>query len=483
MKKITKLMLVVLAVALVACMFTACKQPDNPNPDQPSDDGKLTVCWYEGSKLLREDKVDKGAKLESWTPTSDAGEFDGWYAEASKTEAFDFTKGIEADTDIFAKFRSNEFAEDPNSYYLCGSGAGDMQQAAWDHGKAEAALTMKKSDAKDANVYTIQIKMYAGDMFQICYGGGWDGQQGIGFVKGVEYCDGVNFYDNNTYTAADKKVAQVKNDAGEVVFIGSDEYNSGYEKWNIKLAEGMDGVYEFTFTTYPNAKEYNQLTFKLVEKLDAMTSTHDMRFIGTHNEWGTTYEGDTWGLKASDDKSTWTGILVVTPEMYADWTEGDAGNPHGVKCAAVKLYNTVNGGYFSPDGNNIFLTEGTYAFKYTVEGDKVEYAKCEYYVVGTILDADGNPVNFAVKEGATPKLTVDGTTASVKINVKNVSTNSAFNWLSDGKICAVKVVLGSELGIDKWYGDKANGDDNFYFTAEGEYTVTFDIASETVTIQ
>jgi hypothetical protein len=29
--------------------------------------------------------------------------------------------------------------------------------------------------------------MYAGDMFQICFGGNWDGQVGIGFIEGAEY--------------------------------------------------------------------------------------------------------------------------------------------------------------------------------------------------------------------------------------------------------------------------------------------------------
>ena len=152
----------------------------------------------------------------------------------------------------------------------------DMGKANWDHVNAEANLTMTKEDVAGANVYSITLTMYAGDMFQICFGGNWDGQVGIGLFEGAEYCDGVNFYDNMTYTAADKKVAQVKNADGEVVFIGSDEYNKGYEVWNAKLAEGMDGKYKITYTTYPNAGAYNKITFEQEIEINGITYSHVM---------------------------------------------------------------------------------------------------------------------------------------------------------------------------------------------------------------
>ncbi len=490
MKKIISMLVLVLALTLCVSMFTACSlinlgqgEETSENGSTVNDENTVKVYWYEGTKELRVDTVEKGSKIESWTPTSESGEFDGWYAEASKETPFDFTQAITEDTDIFAKFKSNEFAVDANEYYLIGAGAGDMGKANWDHANAAANLMMTKQDNDKANIYTITINMYAGDMFQICYGGAWDGQQGIGFVQGVEYCDGTNFYDKKEYTAADKKCAQVKDADGNVVFVGSDEYNKGYETWNIMLAEGMDGKYEFTFTTNPAAKEYNLLTWKLVEKLDKIENTHDMHFIGTMNEWGTSYEDGQLALSPSTDKATWTGFITITEDMYADWTESDESNPLGVKCAALKLYNTVDGGYHSPDGNNVFLTAGTYAFKYTVEGNKVEYAKCEYYVVGTFVDAEGKAVNFAIKEGVTPKLE----NGSAKVNATDVTGLGDFSWIKDqGKpgVMAVKVVFGCELGIKDWYSDDANDGDNFYLAA-GEHTITLtfgDDGKATVTV-
>ena len=471
MKKFLSAIALIMVLALSFVCLAACT-PDNPN--EPDDANKVTVSWYQGSKLLKEEKIDKGSKVTSWTPEAENKTFTGWYAEASLTQAFDFDKAIEADTDIFAAFKSDEFVEDTNSYYLIGTGSGDMLKANWDHANAEANLTMTKEDVAGANVYSITLTMYAGDIFQICFGGNWDGQVGIGLIEGAEYCDGVNFYDNMTYTAADKKVAQVKNADGEVVFIGSDEYNKGYEVWNAKLAEGMDGKYKITYTTYPNAGAYNKITFELIEKIEPMTVTHSMHFVGEFNSWNASDENAGFHMKESDDKATWSGFVTVTAEdLAADGT------------VEFKVVNQIGQSWYSPDGNNIVLNEaGVYAVKYTVDGNKVEIAKCDYYLVGTFVDGEGKAVNFAVKNGVTPSLTVEGNVATGTVVATDVTAMGDFTWIADqGKpgVFAIKVVYGSELGVANWYGDEANGGDNWYVQA-GTYNVSFDIEAKTLTI-
>ena len=471
MKKFLSVIALIMVLALSLVCFAACS-PNNS--DENDDANKVTVSWYQGSKLLREDKVEKGSKVTSWTPEAEDKTFTGWYAEASLTQAFDFDKAIEADTDIFAAFKSDEYVEDTNSYYLIGTGSGDMLKANWDHANAEANLTMTKEDVAGANVYSITLTMYAGDMFQICFGGNWDGQVGIGLIEGAEYCDGVNFYDNVTYTAADKKVAQVKNADGEVVFIGSDEYNKSYEVWNAKLAEGMDGKYKITYTTYPNAGAYNKITFELIEKIEPMTVTHSMHFVGEFNSWNASDENADFHMKEADDKATWSGFVTVTAEdLAADGT------------VEFKVVNQIGQSWYSPDGNNIVLNEaGVYAVKYTVDGNKVEIAKCDYYLVGTFVDGEGKAVNFAVKNGVTPSLTVADGVATGTLVATDVTANNNYTWIADqGKpgVFAIKVVYGSELGVANWYGDEANGGDNWYVAA-GTYTVSFDIEAKTVTI-
>ena len=473
MKKMKKFLSVFAVIAMLLCgMFalTACEEPTGDT---------VTVGWYQGSKLLKEEQVEKGTKLESWTPEAEGKTFTGWFAEASLTTPFDFEKAVEEDTDIFAAFKSDEFVVDENEYYLIGTGAADMGASAWDHANSAANLAMQRQEVEGANVYKIQIKMYAGDAFQVCYGGAWDGQQGIGIIPGAEYCDGVNKYDGAEYTAADKKVAHVLDAEGNAVFMGYDEYNKGYEVWNIFLAEGQDGIYEFTLTTYPNAKAYNTLEWKLVEKVEALTSTHTMHLIGAFNNWAEADEA--WLLKESDDKATWIGYLTVTPEMFVDYGQEDKNT------TALKVFNAVNGSYY-PGGDNIFVGEGTWAVQYIVATDEVKVEKLEYYVVGTLLDAEGKAVNYAVKEGASPKLAKqeDGSYA-VDFTAYDVTSLGDYSWMVDqGKtdpngvaaICSIKVVFGSSLGIKDWYS--AEGGDNWYLSA-GTYSVVLSEGAVTVT--
>lgn len=476
MKKVLSIIALIAVLVLSVACFASCQNDGGENEGGD----KVTVSWYQGSKLLKEEEIDKGSKVTSWEPTAEGKTFDGWYSEASCTIAFDFDKAINEDVDIFAKFKSDEYVEDTNNYYLIGTGAGDMKASAWSH-TAPDALKLVKKDVAGANVYEVTIKMYAGDRFQICYGS-WDGQQGIGIFEGAAYADGINPNKpaEGQVTAADEKYAEVKNADGEVVFIGGDENNNSFKNWNAILNEGHDGIYKFTLTTYPNAGDYNKVTFELVEAIEPMTETHNMHFIGTFNEWATEYEEGELALAPSEDKATWSGFITITEDDYADWALDEDGN----MCAALKLYNVVDGKYYGDGEENILLSAGTYAVKYTVEGNKVEIAKCDYYLVGTFVDAEGAAVNFAVKADVTPSLTVNEGVATGTLVATDVTAMSDYSWIADQAkpgVFAFKVVYGSELGVANWYGDETNGGDNWYVAA-GTYTVSFDIEAKTVTI-
>ena len=490
MKKFLSVIALVMVLTLSVACFASCDMINSllgggQQGGNDDDANKVTVSWYQGSKLLKEEKVEKGAKLEAWTPDAIEGKtFDGWFAEASCSVPFDFEAAINEDVDIFAKYKSDEYVEDTNEYYLIGTGAGDMMASGWSH-TAPDALKLVRKDVEGANVYEVTIKMYAGDRFQICYGS-WDGQQGIGIFAGAEYADGINPNKpaEGQVTADAKKYAEVKNADGEVVFIGGDENNNSFKNWNAILNEGHDGVYKFTLTTYPNASDYNNVTFELIEKIEPMTTTHDMRFIGTMNGWSENYEEGQLALTPSDDKASWSGFITITEADCVDW----AADENGTYRAAIKVYNVIDDQYYGDStGENILLYPGTYAVKYTVEGNKVEVAECNYYIVGTLLDAEGNAVNYSVKEGVSPKLVAneDGS-YSVVFAAYDATVCNDYSWMVDqGKtdpngvaaIISIKVVYGSELGIKDWYS--AEGGDNWYLSA-GNYTVT--LADGAVTI-
>lgn len=483
MKK--RLFVMVIAVLAIVTLFATClvacdNGNDDKDPTPTPDENKVTVSWYRGTSLLKEEQIEKGSKVESWTPTSpdaDGNEFQGWFSEGSLTDAFDFSVEITEDTQIFSKwFNPNAYVEDENQYYVIGTGAGDMLKSNWKHAlKANEdeelevvegfeSMMFTKQEVADKNVYTITLKMYAGDMFQICYTDDWDGQRGIGAMVGAEYADGKNAYDHKDYTAADKKYAVVKDSNGNVIFEGSDEYNKTYDVWNIWLAEGQDGVYKFTWTTYPSNSSFNTLEYELVNKIEPLGDTHDMTIIGAYNGWNEKDE-EMVQLSASNDKATWSGFFTVEEDN-----------------SEFKVFNKVNGQYYGDaSGENFSLKAGTYAIRYTVETNAVEVEECKYYFVGTFMDGE-DQVNFAVKAGITPELTVEGNIATGTVAATDVT--SSYTWIATQEkpgVFAIKVVYGSSLAIKDWYSDTANNGDNFYLQA-GTYTVQLNIETGTVTI-
>lgn len=436
---------------------------------------KVTVTWYDGRTVIQTDKVESGSKITEWTPEKDGYEFKGWFAEASKTEKFDFSKPITADTDVYSSWLKVEYTADTNEYYLVGTGAGDMKASNWDQTTAKEGLTfVKDTSVTDKNVFNVTITLYAGDQFQICHGGAWDGQMGIGAVEGATKNENAAETDANYYEA--------KNADGDVVFCGSKGFGDDPVGWNAVLADGQDGRYKITLTTYPGQESNNVITWELVEKLEPMAETHKMYLVGTYNA----EDASTWQDPATDklyldklEDGTFRTFITVTEANYPTWDNEKKDS------AFIKVKNEISGKDYGVDGGaeNIPLTAGTWCITYNPEGDVVKFAKCEYYLVGTFLDGEA-AVNFSVKDGVTPKLTTadDGATYTATLTATDVTGNSNYSWIADQNkpgVFAIKVVFGCELGIKDWYA-QADGD-NFYLAA-GEHTVTFTVDGSTVTV-
>lgn len=469
-----------MAVSMTA-VFAGCggKTDDSGNTGTGGGGGntgnetQITVTWYDGRNELKTEKINKGSKATEWTPTKENATFQGWFAEASLSTKFDFSKALSEDTDIYSKWLSNEFVADTNEYYLVGSGVGDMSASNWaQEYKPEMKLT-KDTTADKANIYTIEITLYAGDELQIVHSpmtnnDFWDGQMGIGYFKGCE---------KNSNDTADPQHYVVKDSTGAIVFQAAKGFGDSPNGWNAKLAEGKDGKYEIKLTTYPSDASNNVIEFRFIEGIQALEKTHDMAFIGI-NGWD---EEGLVAMSESDDKATWIGFIEAETEVV------------------FKVYNKINKKYIggSEDGiigtdtgitietegmgaGNIHLPAGkTYGVRYTVATDKVEVEVCAYYLVGTFLDGE-TPVNFAVKKGVTPELTGSDGTYAATFTATDVTTNSNYSWIKTQNkpgVFAIKVVLGCELGVKVWYADDAHGGDNFY-VVPGEHTVTLTIDDE-----
>ncbi len=450
-------MALAMAISMTA-VFAACNNEGN----------KVTVTWYDGRNELKVEKVEKGSKVTEWTPEKEGYEFKGWFAEASLTTAFDFTKTLEEDTDIFSKWLSSEFVADTNEYYLVGSGSGSMSASSWaEEYKPELKLT-KDETADKANIYTIEVTLYAGDELQIVHSpktndNFWDAQMGIGYFKGCE---------QNSEEATDPQYYVVKDSTGAIVFQAAKGFGDSPLGWNAKLAEGKDGKYEIKLTTYPSDPSNNVIEFKFIEGIEALEKTHDMAFIGI-NGWT---EDDLVAMTESQDKATWSGFITAETEVV------------------FKVYNKINKAYIggSEDGiigtdtgitieaegmgaGNIHLPAGkTYGIRYTVATDKVEVEVCDYYLVGTLKIGD-EKVEFTVSANS-PKLTKSAdNTYTCDYEVTDVSAD--FTYMNKGTLAEFKAVFGcSILGAKDWASvNPAGRDGNLEITEAGTYTFTLTI--------
>ena len=445
MKKLLSVIAIIMALMLSLVCFAACT-PSDSNDNTPDDADKVTVCWYQGSKLLKEEKIDKGSKVATWTPNAIEGkDFTGWYAEASLSQEFDFDAAINEDTDIFAKYTSNVFVKDENSYYLIGTGSGDMKKSGWNHQNSMDNLVMTKTDNASANVYEIEILMYAGDAFQICYGGTYDGQVGIGYVPGVEYADGTNRYDNNTYTAADKKFATVKAADGTVIFEGHDEFNKEYWTWNIFLAEGQDGVYKIIYTTYPDHPADNKITFELVEKKEPLAETHDMYICGTVSNWDFS---DDFKMTADDTKENYSFLLNISEDAEIKLRNKIGDSWYGV------AESTEQGPWTLGTGDaNLALKAGVYKISYNVASNTatVEAVAKSFWLAGVVKGGQfwncGSGIEFEM---------VNDTTYKAYYTFTEADTDAS--WMN-GFVGACKAVYGyAGWDADLWFGNAENGD-------------------------
>ena len=435
-----------MVLALCVVGFASCGNNDTPDEPNNGGDDKVTVSWYQGSKLLKEEEITKGSKVTAWTPAAVEGkDFTGWYAEASLTQEFDFDAAINADTDIFAKYTSNVFVEDTKSYYLIGTGSGDMKQSGWNHDNSMQHLVMTKTENATANVYEIQILMYAGDAFQICYGGTYDGQVGIGYVPGVEYAAGTNRYDNNTYEAADKKYATVKDQDGNVIFEGHDEFNKEYWTWNVFLAAGQDGVYKIIYTTYPDHPGDNTITYELVEKREPLAVTHEMYVCGTVSEWGF---DENYMMTPDDTKENFSYLLNISEAAQIKLRNkiGD------VWYGAEKITVVNDCGVWNEDGN-LALEAGVYKISYSVATDTatVEAVAKSFWLAGVINGTDcwncASGVEFEKVNDTTYKAYYTFTEADTKTD-----------WMT-GFVGACKATYGyAGWDAEFWFGNATDGE-------------------------
>ncbi|MBD5632693.1 MAG: hypothetical protein HDP34_05635 [Clostridia bacterium] len=190
------------------------------------------------------------------------------------------------------------YVEDTTTYHVAGTSKNPDLPLAWSEkleGKTDAVILKKDTSITNENVYTIQMKLYAGDMFKIVHDESWDNEINAYYFAGAE-----DDADVGTVT---------KNEAGEVVFSSESTSSS-----NIKLAEGHDGIYTFTLKTYPDKESTEKyvLTYKLDESIPRLKVPYKMAIYGDMNGWG--YGNNMDDYEMSNSGTSWTGVVEVTED-------------------------------------------------------------------------------------------------------------------------------------------------------------------------
>lgn len=152
-----------------------------------------TVKYFDAdtTTVLREVKVEKGAKAENWTPEKKDWEFLGWFATPSLKREFPFDTPITGNTSIFSSWKSAVFQKDDREWMIAGQSSYKgalLNTSAW--GKVEGEERQKFMFSRvqeDKNEFALTLDLYVGDQFQIADvdekdNFAWSHQRGYGYL-------------------------------------------------------------------------------------------------------------------------------------------------------------------------------------------------------------------------------------------------------------------------------------------------------------
>lgn len=428
MKNYLKILSLLMVLVLALSVFTACEinipTLDNTTttaPDDtkdPLDDSKVKIYWCQGQKVLKEEAVEIGSLAKDWTPSVAGKEFLGWYSNPGCTTPFDFTQPITKEIEIYASFKTvsgGGVTDDPvmADYYLMGQGVGSLKYASWNnHNLSATKLGMSEVSG---GKYTITIDFYAGDAFQICTNGSWDGQMGLGCILGATTLDG------------DETKGEVRDSNGVVVFTGVQEFGYPIDKWNITCAEGQDGQY--IFTVDPSARE---ITWQLVKKLDpdswtpvekTYTLAGDEAFCGAFWDCAATAND----LKLDEKTGLWT--ITFTNVLAGDY---------GFKICENYAWDVAYGDTNNPTDNNFAIKVVNHASTVIITFNAITKEI-------TANDADGNDLHVKFEAPASSGIVVVGTVNDWK--AENATGQYILTLGEDGKTWTGKITVETNVEI------------------------------------
>lgn len=382
MKK-TKWIILILVAAMAISLLVGC---DNT----PEEKKKFSVRYMDGETVLKTEEVEDGGLASEWTPEKAGMTFAGWYATPSLSKAFDFTKPITEDTQIFAGFSSYE--EDTRAWAIVGSGKGDLLLSSnWGKVISDAHKLEKTGD----NEYSITIDLYAGDEFQFAINSSWHHKRGYGYLDTVKDASGNEVFSGAGgigETAAKGQNIRVVRDGNYTITLHTHPGDDYYDETNASYSEANKEVF--------NLSDYDKITWVRNGDAAELSNVLTNYYIKGANitRWADLYN-DATGFAKVGDIHTLTIYLRQGEEfMFTSLVTEDGKSSVGSEYIKYQNLDDAAKALFTGSGNIVASKAGTYTFTYN-ESTKVLSAtldseeamtECDFYIDGNF---DGHSWN------------------------------------------------------------------------------------------
>lgn len=219
------------------------------------------------------------------------------------------------------------YTEDTNVYHCAGQSAGpdaNLYNQGWDQtaaGATDKVKFVKDASVTDKNVFTLEMKMYAGDQFKIVHGESWTEEI-------------TSYYFTNA--EADSTYNYVAKTDGEIIFRDFSSSSS-----DITLTEGNDGIYKFTLVTDPSAsnmKEKYKLSYELVQSIDKLKVPYKMGIMGDINNFNSLNP-----VAMNNSNGVWSLIVEITEDNLMFDAEGNDADEGEATHSALYVLNYGDG--------------------------------------------------------------------------------------------------------------------------------------------
>lgn len=285
--------------------------------------------------------------------------------------------------------------------------------------------------------------------------------------------------DPETYTANGQYAAiQIYNDIDKKTYATIE----GIETEPVEV-ESFNGE-KYTCVLVPEGKysvTYNQADNKITYK----QGTHEMYFIGALNGWNTD-NAITPEYKLNENDGVWSGMVYLEAnaelKLYNGLKSGNDG-----WCG---ISGEPEDGIYAAGGDNIKVEEaGIYRISFNSEDGAISVEKLDVKlcVVGTLFDAEGTYVHFALNaDGSAPEFGAEssGVVLTATVEIKDASQaggNGGFSgWGegSDGAVAAVKPAYVKDGAIVWDMGTTGNN----FVPEVGTYTISYNLNTHAITL-